>query len=147
MSDINTTVLTPKQRGELRRQQKLQRRTRANTRISYVIECFGQVRHVIAQNLSFYDQIQFNKISPNWYISLRSTEKYISVFEILNGLYRHMCMASFDHYYNPITQERFDGKVSGSKYNSRYHVVTEIERKEAHLKMNYFDTRKKSIKL
>ena len=68
-------TLTPKQRGEL---SKLKRTLRSGAGQQRITALFGtkELRGLILSHVGFYDQIQFNKVSKQWYIPLVATHMH-----------------------------------------------------------------------
>ena len=137
-----TGIITPRQRCELRKQRLLKKKEDAllSERRFHSAEhkvnvelCFHmpELRHLIVRHLGYFDQIQFNKTSPLWYVELRCTDSAkMSVFVILNGLYHCYCMDVGNHFHNPITGEFFSGIGVGSEWNPSCYVIQEIDLKD-----------------
>ena len=127
MQSIQERQPTPAERGKKRRENKLRALERRKIKLEQheenVAIVFLDLKHLIASHLGFFWQIQFNKISKRSYINLISKE-YTSVFKILNGLYRCMCM-EVKPCYNPITRKHYNGIVN-PEYNQRYCIIVEI---------------------
>ena len=95
--------LTPKERGILRRQNKLEKTERQQRALSF---CFRELRHCIMVHLNMFDQIQFNKALKAYYISIdKSTiPNHANLFDVALASYRNWAVKPSTKAYNPLTK-------------------------------------------
>lgn len=110
---------TPKERGIIRRQNKLRKKQRQQEQslihCQNVQTCMLEIGHLIMQYLSVFDQLQLNRAQKVWYVNLlahRPNKSQVTVFRQAYWCAHNMCVLYRpDEIYDPLTRLGIPQKV------------------------------------